>query len=133
MNGETFEKADLSVRELKKVQETIATLQKRGLPAYKIINALQRSIKGLSTPYKAKRAFWTELKSMDTQKVLEAGDVLEVDKYRVILSPNACKECREKTSDGDKVFKAEDVNKSGYGNVPPFHPNCFCILVPTVA
>lgn len=132
MNGETFQKADLSVVELQKVQETIARLQKRGLPASKIINSLRRSIPGLSEPWKAKRAFWTELKSMDTEKVVEAGEILDVDKYRVILSPSACKICREKTGNGSKIFKSEDVNKSGYGHAPPFHPSCFCILVPQV-
>lgn len=132
INGETFKKADLSVTELKKVQETIARLQKKGLPAYKIINSLQRSVKELSVPYKAKRAFWTELKRMDTEKVLDAGDELDIDKYRVILSPNACKICREKTESGKKIFTSAEVNKSGDGQFVPWHPNCFCIAVPVV-
>lgn len=130
MNDQTFQKANLTVSELRKVQETIASLQKRGLPSSKIINALQRTFKGLSEPYKASRAFWTETKRMDTEKVGEAAENLDIDTFKVILSPNACQLCQKKTNNGSKIFKTSDVNKSGYGNVPPFHPSCFCVLIP---
>lgn len=131
-HGESFEKDRLSTIELKKVQDVIFELQKKGLPSSKIITELQRVNKKLSERWKAERAFWTEVKRDDTYGVADASDDLGVDKYQVILSPNACRLCRKKTEQGKKVFKGMDLEKSGYGHVPPFHPNCYCILIPEV-
>ncbi len=129
--GELFEKkGSLTKSEIVEIQNKIAELQKRGLPSSRIITALQKFNRKLSERWKAERAFWTEVKLDDTQTVGEAGDDIGISKYRVILSPNACKECRRKTTNGSKVFKNIDLQKSGYGHVPPFHPNCFCILIP---
>lgn len=133
MQTEDFAKSrKLTYSELVEVQATIAQLQKKGLPSSKIISALQKRQPKLSERYKAERAYWTEVKRGDTNLVAEAGEELEVKNYRVILSPNACKTCREKTDNGDRVFKSSDLEKAGFGHVPPFHPNCFCILIPTV-
>lgn len=130
-NGyEPFAKAKLTKAELADVQATIAKLQARGLPSSKIITALQKMNAKLSERWKAERAYWTETKRDDTEVVAEAGEALDIEEYKVILSPNACKTCREKTMNGAKVFKTTDLNKSGYGHVPPFHPNCYCITVP---
>lgn len=129
---EPFEKADLSAFELKKVQTLIASLQKKGLPAAKIISKLQSMNKKLAIRWKAQRAFWTQVKQDDTAIVANASQELGIDKFRVILSPNACKICKQKTNDGSRIFKSEDIEKSGFGHIPPFHPNCYCILVPKI-
>lgn len=126
----SFEKARLTKSELVEVQNTIARLQKKGLPASKIIDALQKKNSKLSERWKAERAFWTETKRDDTGVVSDIGEEVGFSEYKVILSPNACKTCREKTSGGRKIFKTADLHKSGYGHVPPFHPNCYCILIP---
>lgn len=127
-----FEKARLNKSELQAVQIKISELQKKGLPSSKIISMLQKMNSKLSERWKAERAYWTTVKQDDTQVVGEAGEDLGIDKYSVILSPHACKVCREKTQNGAKIFKSSDVQKSGFGHVPPFHPNCYCILVPKV-
>lgn len=129
-HGNGFEKARLTKSELADMQGIIARLQKRGLPSSKIITALQKANAKLSERWKAERVFWTETKRDDTEKVGEAAQELDISKYRVILSPNACKVCIGKTNNGNKVFKTTDLEKSGYGHVPPFHPNCYCILIP---
>ena len=67
---------------------------------------------------------------MDTKVVAEAAEELGVTKYRVVLSPSACPECEKKTAGGSKKFSNDDMKKSGYGHVPPFHPNCYCVLLP---
>lgn len=133
MHGiEPFEKAKrLSKSELMEVQRTITRLQKRGLNSSRIITALQKENKKLSERWKAERAFWTSVKSSDTQKIAEAGEELDITKYKVILSPSACETCISKTDNGRKIFKNSDLEKSGYGHVPPFHPNCYCIVIPT--
>lgn len=126
-----FEKERLTKTELIAVQDTITKLQARGYSSTKIITALQNMNKKLSERWKAERAYWTESKREDTELVADAGDDLGIDKYKVILSPNACKICREKTANGGKIFKSSDIEKAGYGHIPPFHPNCYCILIPT--
>jgi hypothetical protein len=120
----------LSVNELKKVQQIIKTLQDKGLPSSKIIVALQQEVSKLSEKYKAERAYWTEVKRDDTKTVGELGEDLGISKYQVILSPSACKICRNKTENGKKIFKNSDIAKSGWGHVPPFHPGCYCIIIP---
>lgn len=131
LNGQEFEKAQkLSKAELLDVQSTISRLQKKGLPSSQIITALQKANGKLSERWKAERAYWTEVKKDDTEVVGDAGEDIGISKYKVILSPNACKTCIEKSDNGQKIFKNTDIQKSGYGHVPPFHPNCYCILIP---
>lgn len=120
----------LSKADLMDIQKTIFELQKKGYNATKIIKYLQDHNSKLADEYKAQRAFWTELKRMDTEEVKESGKILDLDKYEVILSPHACPVCRKKTRNGTKVFTGKDLHKSGYGHYPPFHPNCYCILIP---
>lgn len=119
----------LNKSELLEIQQSIHKLQKRGYNANKIIKYLQNHNTKLAEKYKAERVFWTELKSMDTNLVIDAGKELDVHKYRVILSPHACPLCVKKTDDGKKTFTSRDFNKSGFGHYPPFHANCYCILV----
>lgn len=120
----------LTVKELMKVRDVITTMQKRNLPSGKIIEALQRINGKLIEKWKAERAYYTEVKRMDTGDVAEAGENLDVKKYRVVLSPNACDVCRKKSDNGRKTFSDSDVQKSGYGEFIPWHPNCYCVVLP---
>lgn len=120
----------LTKNELVEVQRTIRAMQEKGMNANKIIRYLQDHNKKLAERYKAERAFYTELKRLDTREVKDAGEYLELHKYRVILSPSACQVCRKKTDNGRRIFTEKDLKKDGYGHYPPFHPNCYCILIP---
>lgn len=129
----SFEKGEaLTKTEQAEVRAIIKQLQKAGLSSSKIIKRLQRDVPKLSEEYKASRAYWTTTKELDTHLIAEAGEDLGIDKYRVILSPNACTLCREKTQNGAKVFKQADLEKTGYGQFVPWHPNCYCVAVPTI-
>src|SRR5665213_1557638 len=122
--GDMFEKSGaLTKAEIVAVQNKIAELQSKGFPSSRIIASLQKFNGKLSEKWKAERAYWTEVKVDDTQTVAGLGDDIGISKYRVVLSPNACKICREKSQEGSKIFKNSDLEKSGYGHVPPFHPN----------
>ncbi len=123
-------KSSLTKAEIVEIQNKIAIMQKKGFPSSKIIIALQKFNSKLSERWKAERAYWTEVKVDDTELVGEMGDELGISKYKVILSPNPCRTCIAKTRDGSRIFKNSDIEKSGYGHVPPFHPNCYCILIP---
>ena len=127
-----FSKADsrLSKEEVLEVQKFIKKLLDQKKPASVIIKKLQDYNDKLSDYYKAKRAFDTENKAIQTNEVLGSADDLGIDKFQCILSPNACTTCRQKTANGEKIFKESDLTKSGYGNKPPFHPSCFCVLIP---
>jgi SPP1 gp7 family putative phage head morphogenesis protein len=126
---ETFSKSDkLTKSELIEVQNMIFELQQKGYPSGKIIKALQTVNKKLVDKWKAERAFWTESKRIETASVSMAGDELDVEKYRVVLSPHACETCR-KAYEG-KTFDAKDLRKDGR-DIVPAHPNCYCILIPS--
>jgi hypothetical protein len=129
-DGNYFQKTKLTSDELVKIQHFIYAQQKAGKPSTEIITALQSMNKKLNERWKAERAFWTELKRRDTVIVEESAEDLDMDEFTVILSPDACMTCRTKTENGKKVFKSSDVRKAGYGHVPPFHPNCYCIIIP---
>lgn len=132
MHLPVFEKSDaLTKSELAEVDKKINQLQARGWPSSKIIRELQKTIPKLSEEYRASAAYWTSVKTTDTKAIGDLGEELGITKYKVILGPNACKICRNKTNSGRKIFKNSDIKKSGWGHVPPFHPNCFCIIIPT--
>lgn len=132
IHGESpFEKVErLSKSEIQAVQSVIVRLQEQGLPSSEIITRLQAITPKLSERWKAERAYWTEVKRDDTDKVGDAGDYLGIEQYKTILSPHPCPICVSKTNNGARIFKSSEVSKSGYGHVPPFHPNCYCILIP---
>lgn len=120
----------LSEKELTDARGLIAYYNKRRYTATQTIKALQRKFGKLADKPDAARVYWTETKRDDTNAVHELGKEIGFTKFKVILSPSACHVCRKKTQDGDKIFKSAELQKSGYGHAPPFHPNCFCILVP---
>lgn len=123
-------KARLTTKELKDIQKTIADLQQKGFSSSKIIKQLQKANGKLVDYWKAERAYYTEVKAMETKVVGQASEELGLDTYKTILSPNACEICKSKSNNGTKIFKSNDLHKSGYGHIPPFHPNCYCILIP---
>ena len=120
----------LTKGELIDVQNTIHKLQGQGKSASSIIKYLQDHNKKLVEKYKAERAFWTEVKRMDSEDIIDASEDLDLEEFKVILSPHACDICTKKTRNGTKVFKNSEITKDGYGHVPPFHPSCYCILIP---
>lgn len=125
------EKSDsLSDSELTEARGMIALYNKRRRTATQTINAIMRKFK-IDQPGAA-RVYWTETKRDDTNAILDIGKEIGFTTFKVILSPSACAVCRRKTDGGTKVFKAAELNKSGHGHKPPFHPNCYCILVPHV-
>src|ERR1700742_1449815 len=93
----SFAKSKLTKSELQDVQETISRLQKKGLPSYKIITALQKRNSKLSERWKAERVYWTEVKHDDTEVVADLGEDIGFSEYKVILSPHACKTCIAKS------------------------------------
>jgi hypothetical protein len=131
--NEYFWKSEaLTEKEITDIQKYIYDLQQKGLPSAKIIKQLQSYNSKLKEKYKAERAYFTEIKRNESLVVGDAGENLELTKYRVLLSPHACPICMQKTQGGKKIFKNTDFQKDGYGYVPPFHPNCYCSIIPTI-
>jgi hypothetical protein len=128
LNGNTD--VALTEKEIVEVQNKIHDLQKQGYPSSVIIKNLQNYNAKLTEKWKAARAYWTEVKHQDTELVGDIGEDLGISKYKVILSPHACAICKSKTSGGRKIFSYKDIQKSGEGGSPPFHPNCYCIVFP---
>ncbi len=129
MSVDEFSDKRLTVPELKQVRDVIAQMQSKNLPSSKIIEALQHINKKLMEKWRAERAYFTEVKRDDTIAVAEASEELDVHKYRVVLSPNACDICVKKFS--GKIFKSNQIEKNGQPIIPA-HPNCYCILIPEV-
>lgn len=127
---EFYKSASLTKAELRDIRNYISALKQKNAPSSKIINHLQKFTPKLNEKWKAERAYWTETKRMETQVIGEAGEDLGINDYRVILSPSACPICVKKTDNGTKKFTNTDIKKTGYGHVPSFHPNCYCVLIP---
>jgi hypothetical protein len=128
--GEVDEK--LTKEELLDLQDIVYDLQQKHKPASAIITYLQNWNQKLADRYKAERAFVTEMKRVDTSMVMEDAKQEGVNKFKCLISPNACKICRQKTENGNRIFDSATLNKSGEGHKPPFHPNCYCVIVPHV-
>jgi hypothetical protein len=129
---EKFMKTDdkLSQEEIREVQKYIEKLQSQGQKATDIIKKLQNYNDKLSEYYKAKRAFETENKNAQSKEIINSASNLDINKFKVMLNPNACKTCRQKTENGRKIFTEKEITKSGFGMRPPFHPNCTCLILP---
>jgi hypothetical protein len=121
--------AALTEDELVAIQNYIYKLQDKGLPSGKIIAKLQEYNSKLTEKYRAERVFWTEVKRRESAQVAEAGDNLELEKYRVILSPHACDKCRAISKNGTRIWDSNEIADAK--DIPPFHPNCYCALIPT--
>ena len=122
----------LSSDEITEARSLIALYNKQQKTATQTIGALQNKFHKLADQRDAARVYWTESKRMDTQATTSLSADLGFDTFKVILSPNACTVCRKKTQNGGKIFKTSELQKAGYGHAPPFHPNCYCIVVPHV-
>ena len=118
--------------ELQLVRSIITEDRERRVISSKTIKKLQTILPKLSEKWKAERVYFTETKREDTEVVADAGEDLGLDKYRIILSPNACTLCRKKSDNGKKIFTQKDVEKSGYGYFVPWHPNCYCLAIPVL-
>lgn len=129
MTIEKFVDDRLSEKELMKVRDIIAIMQAKGLPSNNIIKALQNINSKLMEKWKAERAYYTEVKRQDTRIVVNASKDLDIHKYRVVLSPHACPICVAKSNNGKKIFSTAEVSK-GEGQFVPWHPNCFCVVLP---
>lgn len=127
-----FEKAQKLTRdELTRAREIIRRhYGELDWPATRVINRISTAL-GIDE-YRAKRVFDTESKRMDTIETRRLGEEIGFSSYKVILSPNACVLCRQKTNNGNRVFSQAQVEKTGYGAFVPWHPNCFCLAVPYV-
>jgi hypothetical protein len=120
----------LSKEEINDIQQLIKKLQKENKPSSVIIKYLQSYNDKISEYYKAKRVFDTETKDLQTESVMRSAESLDINKFQVLLSPDACPTCRAKTQNGRKVFDESEITKDGYGHRPPFHPHCYCTLIP---
>lgn len=120
----------LSKEEIDGVQKLIKEMQAKGKPASVIIAHLQKYNDKLSEYYKAKRAFETENKDLQSKAVIHYADKLDINKFQVLIGPNACPICRKKTDNGQKIFSENEITKDGFGHRPPFHPHCYCVLIP---
>lgn len=128
---EEFQKSSsLTIKELKEIRQYIKALQDKGAISKTIIGHLQKFNSKISELWKAERVYYTEIKRDNSQTVGEIGEELEIKSYRVVLSPHACGACHKSSNNGNKIFKTSDIQKAEYGVVPPFHPNCYCILLP---
>ena len=128
--GEFYKSSALTDKEIIEIRKYIKALQDKGATSKIIIKHLQHFNPKIKELWKAERVYFTEIKRQDSKEIGEAGEELEIKSYKVVLSPSACATCIKKTGNGSKIFKNSDIQKAGYGHIPPFHPNCYCVLLP---
>jgi len=78
--------------------------------------------------FEVKRIASTETAWAANQGSLEAGRELGIDKFEVLLDPDACEICQGAYGDGE-VMSEKDL--AGVGE-PPLHPNCQCVIEPFI-
>jgi hypothetical protein len=129
----TYERIEkkLSQKELKTVRDIISEMEDKRRPAKAIIGKLGRELDDLDTKARAKQAYATESKRLESKYIKEDAEDLGIKKFRIELSPNACDACIAFTKNGSRIFYEKGLKKDGR-DVPPIHPNCKCILVPVL-
>jgi hypothetical protein len=120
----------LNQRDINNVRQQIDTLQTKGKTESAIINNLQKRPK-LKDRYEAERAYETEKKRLETLRTKELGEKRGLNKFYIILEPNACSLCKKMTENGRRFFTAKQIG-DGNKTVVPFHPNCHCHLIPVI-
>jgi hypothetical protein len=119
----------LSQKELKDVRDVIASMAGNDKPAKKIITSLSRKFDELKEPNRAKQAYVTESKRIESKYIKESSVDLGMKKFRIQPSNKACDDCLNFTKDGKRVFYQKGLKKDGR-DIPPIHTNCKCTLVP---
>lgn len=130
IDEEFYKSSALLEKEIKDIRIYIKALQDKGATSKIIIKHLQAFNPKIKELWKAERVYFTEQKLLDSKIIKDAGENLGIEKYRVVLSPSACEICRKKTNNGFKKFTNSDLSKNEYGFYPPFHSNCYCVLLP---
>lgn len=123
----------LSDEELGQARGLIALYNKQHKTATQTILALKQKFGKLAYGSDAARVYWTETKRDDTKATFKLGSEIGFTEYKVVLSPSACPLCVKKTNNGNRIFTTADFEKKEYGHVPPFHPYCYCIVIPFVS
>lgn len=119
----------LTEEELSKIRTIVRDLEGKKKTSSYIIAVLQRTFPKLSEKWRAERAYWTEVKAMESKEVESEAKELDLQKFIIIPSPNACDVCLKVSGKGKKVFTSKDLYYNGR-DIPPIHPNCFCVLLP---
>ena len=78
--------------------------------------------------YEVQRIAKTETAWAANQGALNAGEELGIEKFEVLLDPDACEECQDAYGGADAFSKDE---LDGVGE-PPLHPNCQCSVEPFI-
>jgi hypothetical protein len=130
---ETFNKTDdkLTQQQLGSVRNKIETWDKKHVKYSDKVKRLQRTTPKLQDEWKAERVIRTEDSRNEADSVKSDAEELGFTRFKCILSPNACKTCRAKTDNGNKIFTTDDLAKTYSKTGVPWHPNCSCIIIPT--
>ena len=81
--------------------------------------------------YKAQRLVRTELAHVQVQSTLDEFTRQNVEYYEVIDSDDyPGRECRSCAEDHPGIYKVAEAEPGL--NVPPFHPNCRCTIIPVI-
>jgi len=119
----------LTEEELGKVRGFIFRQEEAHVKSSVIIGKLQKLFPKLSEYYKAERAYWTEVKRIETEELKASAIDVGYTKFRILPSPGACESCLQLSNSGQKVFDKAELEKGGQA-ILPHHPNCRCVLHP---
>ena len=81
--------------------------------------------------YKAQRLIRTELAHVQIQSILDEYVRDEIEYYEVLDAEDyPGRECRSCAEDHPGIYKVAEAEPGI--NVPPFHPNCRCTIIPVI-
>jgi hypothetical protein len=113
----------LNIKTLRKIREIIIEMEADRIPSREIISYLQENFSELSELWKAERAYWTEVKKLESNNILNDAEDLGIQKFRIVPSPNACPLCKKVSGNGKRIFTKKEID-----GVLPIHPNCYCTM-----
>lgn len=100
----------------------------QGKPMSEISDAALEKFSLPLEEYEVSRIAKTETAWAANQGSIEAGQELGIEKYEVLLDPDACEDCQDAYGDGD-VMSRDELEAAGD---PPLHPNCECSVEPAI-
>ena len=101
----------------------------QGKPMPEISDAAMEKFALPLDEYEVQRIAKTETAWAANQGALNAGEELGIEKYEILLDPDACNDCQDAYVNDGNVFSKDDLADIGE---PPLHPNCQCSIEPYI-
>jgi len=120
----------LNQKELDRIRDKMDLWDDKNVPYSVKVDRVKRLSPKLKEQYRAEQVIRTEDKRLETEKIKEDAEELDIDRFTILTQPTECDVCQARSQNGTKIYTQSELDKLGGG--PPWHPNCYCLLVPEI-